>query len=213
MHTSLYIEADSCDAIGDHQSPRRVYSSYSSTAVQSNRLRQVLSIGLCDFLRSVFRRSPLFNHYRWVKHRPRNVLYSCKYYVSLHSGNDDRNNDIIGALVRKHNSRSVSFTSSVSIVNAGASAGALAATSGGNEGTFVDTGRAPKAGEPGEDVEKKAGEEVVAAAGGAFSEELGVLDEEQAAMMAEECILVDRNDRPTGSASKVKNLLPRVRQW
>ena len=30
-----------------------------------------------------------------------------------------------------------------------------------------------------------------------------MLDEEQAAMMAEECILVDRHDRPTGSASKV----------
>lgn len=43
-----------------------------------------------------------------------------------------------------------------------------------------------------------------AATAGAFAEELGVLDEEQAAMMAEECILVDRNDKPTGSASKVK---------
>lgn len=42
-----------------------------------------------------------------------------------------------------------------------------------------------------------------AAASGAFAEELGVLDEEQASMMAEECILVDRNDRPTGRASKV----------
>lgn len=42
-----------------------------------------------------------------------------------------------------------------------------------------------------------------ASPGGAFAEELGVLDEEQAAMMAEECILVDRNDRPTGCASKV----------
>lgn len=30
-----------------------------------------------------------------------------------------------------------------------------------------------------------------------------MLDEEQASMMAEECILVDRFDRPTGSASKV----------
>ncbi|CAN0498728.1 unnamed protein product [Ectocarpus sp. 12 AP-2014] len=46
-----------------------------------------------------------------------------------------------------------------------------------------------------------------AAASGAFAEELGVLDEEQAAMMAEECILVDRNDRPTGSASKVETHL------
>lgn len=36
-----------------------------------------------------------------------------------------------------------------------------------------------------------------------FAEELGVLDKEQARMMAEECILVDRNDVPTGSASKV----------
>ena len=42
------------------------------------------------------------------------------------------------------------------------------------------------------------------AASGAFAEELGVLDEEQAAMMAEECILVDRHDRPTGRASKVE---------
>lgn len=33
-----------------------------------------------------------------------------------------------------------------------------------------------------------------------------MLDEEQAAMMAEECILVDRDDRPTGSASKVCNV-------
>ena len=39
---------------------------------------------------------------------------------------------------------------------------------------------------------------------GAFAEELGVLDAEQASMMAEECILVDRNDKPMGSASKVK---------
>jgi len=47
------------------------------------------------------------------------------------------------------------------------------------------------------------GASATAAASGAFAEELGVLDEEQAAMMAEECILVDRNDRPTGCASKV----------
>lgn len=39
--------------------------------------------------------------------------------------------------------------------------------------------------------------------GSGFTAELAVLDEEQAAMMAEECILVDRNDVPTGSASKV----------
>ncbi|CAM9536019.1 unnamed protein product [Laminaria digitata] len=45
------------------------------------------------------------------------------------------------------------------------------------------------------------------AASNAFAQELGVLDEEQAAMMAEECILVDRNDRPTGSASKVETHL------
>ena len=37
----------------------------------------------------------------------------------------------------------------------------------------------------------------------AFAKELSVLDDEQAAMMAEECILVDRCDRPTGSGSKV----------
>ncbi|CAM9630410.1 unnamed protein product [Pylaiella littoralis] len=46
-----------------------------------------------------------------------------------------------------------------------------------------------------------------AATAGAFAEELGVLDEEQAAMMAEECILVDANDKPTGSASKVETHL------
>eukprot|EP00903_Cladosiphon_okamuranus_P018596 g17118.t1 len=46
-----------------------------------------------------------------------------------------------------------------------------------------------------------------AEASGAFAEELGVLDEEQAAMMAEECILVDRHDRPTGRASKVETHL------
>lgn len=40
-----------------------------------------------------------------------------------------------------------------------------------------------------------------------FAEELGVLDKEQARMMAEECILVDRNDVPTGSASKVETHL------
>lgn len=42
-----------------------------------------------------------------------------------------------------------------------------------------------------------------AESGSGFTAELAVLDEEQAAMMAEECILVDRNDVPTGSASKV----------
>lgn len=41
--------------------------------------------------------------------------------------------------------------------------------------------------------------------GAAYSKELGVLDKEQAALMSEECILVDRDDKPTGPASKVKD--------
>lgn len=45
---------------------------------------------------------------------------------------------------------------------------------------------------------------------GAFAKELGVLDQDQAAMMAEQCILVDRDDRPTGSATKVSRKRVRV---
>ena len=87
-----------------------------------------------------------------------------------------------------------------------ASTAADAATNTNPTAFFLAAAAAAGAAAEGSQGQGRAGETVgggAEATSHAFAEELGVLDEEQAAMMAEECILVDRNDRPTGSASKV----------